>query len=273
MANISIYALIGGFGSIATASIDKIMINKLLGLADTGIYSIAFLFGTVLKIPASALSKSSYGIIADAWKNNELGIIKAIYHKSCLNQLIVGLYLFLLIWLNIDYLFEYLPEEYSKGRYVILFLSVAQLFNMATGINSVMLITSKYYRFHTYLTGILLVALVITNLIFIPLYGISGAALGSAITLLLTNIIRYGLFYIKFKMQPYNYKFLIILLIATFTFFGCLVLPKTNNGIIDAMINGVFITLIYGTFIIVLNLSDDINSKLNDFYQYFKRML
>ncbi|RPI45157.1 MAG: hypothetical protein EHM46_02020, partial [Bacteroidetes bacterium] len=72
IAGVSFFGLLGGMGTLAVSNIDKIMINRLIDLEATGIYSIAFLFGTIITLPSRSLSKIATIIIAESWKKDDL---------------------------------------------------------------------------------------------------------------------------------------------------------------------------------------------------------
>ena len=86
---------------------------------NTGVYTIAFYFGTLVVIPSRPLLKISGTLIADAWKDNDLKKINNIYYKSCINQFIIGGFLFLGIWANIDNILTILGPDYQQSKWVI----------------------------------------------------------------------------------------------------------------------------------------------------------
>src|SRR5690606_25364157 len=135
-----------------------------------GVFAIATYFGSVIQIPARSILRVSSSVIADAWRNNDLANIKDVYHKTCLNQFIIGILLLLGICVNIDPLMALLPPEYAEGRYVIVLMSLGYLIDMATGANGIIIATSKYFRYDTYFMFLLVIVTFITNMAFIPIY-------------------------------------------------------------------------------------------------------
>ena len=99
---VSIFGMITVFSSTIVSNIDKIMIQQYLNLEQTGLYSIAFFFGVIITMPSRALTKISSTVVAEAWKQNDHDTIFTIYYKSCINQMIFSLLLFIGIWANID---------------------------------------------------------------------------------------------------------------------------------------------------------------------------
>jgi O-antigen/teichoic acid export membrane protein len=129
-------------------------------------------------------------VVAHHIEAGNMDEVKNIYKKSALNMTIIGVGLFLLIWSVLPYLFMIMPrtEEMQAGTYVVFFLGLAQVWDMMTGINTEIIYYSKYYRFNLYLTLFLGVLTIAANLVFIPLYGLTGAALATCISMFLFNM-------------------------------------------------------------------------------------
>ena len=105
----------------------------MLDLGSLGVYTIAFYFGTLVIIPSRPLLKISGTLIAYAWARNDLTQIRDIYYKSCINQFVIGGFLFLGIWANIDNILLILGPDYLQSKWVIFFIGLGYLFDMLTG--------------------------------------------------------------------------------------------------------------------------------------------
>jgi O-antigen/teichoic acid export membrane protein len=214
MASLSLYGVFIGFSTIAISQIDSILINFFKDTAHTGIYAITFYYGTLVILPSRAVFRIAPSFIAEAFKQNEMHQIDVIQFKSCLNQLLAGTGIFLLLWLNIDNVFKILPEEYLEGKYVILFIGLANLINMAGGLSSQIITNSKYYRYNGLFVSVYLVLTILLNIWLIPILGIKGAAIAAMISTLVFNILKFLFIYKKFKIQPYKQNHIRILLIG-----------------------------------------------------------
>lgn len=259
---LSIFSIISGGAGAIIVNIDIFMVNQLLDLKQTGIYGIAFYFGTIIIIPARSIYRITSSIVAEAFKHEKLKEIKDLYTKTCNTQMAIGVLLFIGIWSNVDNIMMILPAEYAGGKNVILIISVGYLFEMVTGINQVIIANSKYYRYDTYFLLVILVIVIFANSILIPLYGIAGSALSTALTIATYNILRWLFIYYKFKMQPYDINSLKILAIAAIAFVPGLILPYLHNLIFDiairsSLVGGLFILLILKT-----EATPDLNAKI-----------
>ena len=271
LVNISMYGVVGGFGLIAISNIDRIMINKMLDLHETGVYTIAFLYGSIIILPGRIIGKSATALISEGWKRNDIKLIDTIYSKTCVNQFIFALFVFMLLWLNINHILKIIPPVYSAGKYVIFFIAIAYVIDMSTGTNGIILVTSKYYRFHAYFVFFLLIVIVATNLVFIPIWGIVGAAVASAISTMLNNAARYIFLYSKFRMQPFNYRYIIVAagtLIIYFTFKQIRI--ESNNVYLDILITTVCSSILFGILIYLSGASGDINERIRVYWQIVK---
>lgn len=262
------FILLGGAGTLIVSRIDFLMLGALIGTREVAIYTIAFFIGTVIEIPRRAIAQISTPILSQAWKQNDLPKIDEIYKKSALNQLIVGALLFLGIWCNVDAIFNLIPngEIYRPGKYVILFIAVMRLFDMATGVNGEIILQSRYYRFNLISIAILAGLMIVTNLIFIPLYGMNGAAFSSALSVLLYNVLKFLFLWTKFRLQPFSRKTPVVLIIATGAYLVSLLVPAPDAAFIPSLLNillrSAIITLLFAGLIYALRVSEELNNLM-----------
>lgn len=264
--SVTFYGIIAVFSSSVILSIDRIMIERMLGLSEAGIYTIAFFFGTIISMPSRALIKISSTIVADAWKNNDFKTIKDVYYKSCLNQMIFSMLLFIGIWANIDNVFYILPLNYIVGKYVIFWVCLGSFIDMSTGINSSIIATSKYYKMQSLFMTLFVIIIIVTNYILIPYYNITGAGVANAISLFLFNIMRWLFLWIKYDFQPFNYKYIIVFFIAAIAFSAGYFLPRFDNFILDILVRSSLIFGIFSLLIYFSKVSDDINDRVKIYY-------
>lgn len=265
MYSVSFFGLVIGFSNLAILNIDSIMVSHLVGLSSTGIYGITFFFGTLIIIPSRALKKISSAVLADCWKVNDRLNIIDIYKKSALNQFVFGMLLFIGIWGNINNVFEILPNAYESGKYVILFIGLANLLEMFSGNSVVIISTSPKYRYLSWLLLIHLVLLVFTNLLFIPKWGIAGAALASLTSVSLYMLSRFLLLYKYYKFQPYNWNFMKVICLGAAAYGGSLLMPKLEHFILDIIIRSMLLTVLYALPLYLFKILPELNSRI-DFY-------
>jgi O-antigen/teichoic acid export membrane protein len=267
---VSLFSILNGFSVIMIQNVDLIMVNKMMGLDAAGIYAICFFFGIVVSLPARSIYKIANVSAAEAWKNDDRKTLRDIYEKSCLTLFVIGSYLFLGVWLNIDNIMKILGPDYLSGKWVIFFIGLGCLMDMATGANSSLMGTSKYYKVQSYLLLVLVVVLVSLNLILIPSYGLTGAAVSSAASLGFLNLLRYLFLYFKYNLQPYNIRFLYIILISAVAYFLSHAIPENFHYVIDLIIRSTVFSLIFLFSVYFFRISSDINQFADNFIKKLK---
>ena len=257
------------FSGVLVLNIDVIMINDILGINAVGIYTITFFFGTLVLIPSRPMIKISSVVIADSWKSNDIQTIYQIYKKSSLNLTIFGLLLLIGIWGNIDNIFHLIKDDYLPGKMVVLYIGIANIFDMAMGVSNQIIFNSKYYKRLSYFLFIFAVLLIGTNMLLIPHYGITGAAIASLVSKFIFNSIKYVFLFRKFQFQPFNSKYLLLLLIALVAYFSSRILPVFPNYILDIIIRSAIIFIIFSVPVYAFRISKDINEKIHEILKKF----
>ena len=187
---------------------DSIVITSQRGAAELGIFTLSSFIATVVQVPQRSMVSIATPYMAQAWKDMNYGEIKRIYFRSSINLLIISLFLFFNIWLNLDdaYKLFHIDKAYEIGKYVILILGITKIIDMGTGVNSQLLYTSPSWRFEFY-AGMILAALALPlNYFLVRHYGIMGAAYSNIISLSIYNMIRILFIYKKYNMQPFTLK-------------------------------------------------------------------
>ena len=267
----SFLTILTGFSSMVILYIDKIMLSKLTTLSDTGIYNTASFFGSVMGMSLLALNKAAQPIIADSFAKNDFANISTIYRKSCTTSLIVGCWIFLGIYLNLDNLFGFLPASYSAGKWVIIIISLGKLFDLATGLNGTILTLSKYYRYDTYLMVSLILITILLNLFLIPIYGMNGAAFALASATVYYNLVRYLLVWWKLGMQPFTFDLVRIILFSIIIGLTINTLPNISGNktlvVADMAYRSIALTLLYGVIIYWSKISPELNGAMRNVWQ------
>ena len=260
--SVAMYSILTGLGGSIVFSIDKIIINQFLGLSSTGIYTIAFFFGALVVIPSRTLLKISGTLIAEAWKRDDRKYILNIYSRSCINQFIIAAFLFGGIWINIDNILVILGPDYTGAKWVIFFIGIANVVEMATGANAQIIAFSKHYRISLYFILVLIVLVIVSMVLFLPKWGITGAAIAIAVSIIANNTMRYVFILRKFKMQPFTLKFLLIPVAFGVAYFSSNLLNQLQL-IPDIFIRSIIFTIVFGGVILLFKVSEDIDNIKN----------
>lgn len=262
VASYSMFSFFGGLTMILVGNIDVLMLSALEGLTQTGIYSIAFYVGSVIAIPRRAIIKISFPIISKAFENNKMKEVQKIYQQSSLHQFLGGYLIYIGVWANMDNLYSMLPQEYSSGGIVILIVGLANLIDMISGVNGQIIMSSKYYRYNLFFTSFLVVLAIILNFVFIPILGIVGAAIATGTSLLIYNAIKLIFVWIKYRIHPFSWRTIAIILNGAIVLALSFLIPTFENIYFDILIKSTSMLILYIGVIWVFNISEEFNQTL-----------
>jgi O-antigen/teichoic acid export membrane protein len=110
------------------------------------------------------------------------------------------------------------------------------------------------------------------NYFLIPVYGITGAALATMFSIILFNLIKLIFIQIHYKLQPFTFASLYVIVIAGITWLIIAFIPDLKSDFFNLAYKSILITILFPGVIIYLKLSPDINELLNkNFNRFFKR--
>jgi O-antigen/teichoic acid export membrane protein len=255
-------------GSVANIilEIDKFMINRYEAIENVAYYGVAIYIATVIGVPYRSMYQIINPLTAKLLNEKNKIDLKILYQKSSLTLFIISGFIFLLIILNINELYKLINESYVDGLIVVFVISLTKLLDSVLGNNNAILFNSDYYRI-VLLLGVLLAALtIVLNIVFIPLYGINGAAFATFIAIFLYNLAKIGFVYNKFKMLPFTFntiKVVLLLLVSLGVFYFW---DFSFHPVLNIALKSTLITISYGLVVYVFHLSDDISVLLNKIF-------
>ena len=121
------------------------------------------------------------------------------------------------IWLNLTQglTLLHIQYEYLAAISVVSLLGIAKIIDAGTGVNSVIIATSTFWKFEFYTNIILLGLRIPIAYILIERYGILGPAYAELISQVAYNFIRYEFLRRKFNMQPFNMETIYTIILGT----------------------------------------------------------
>lgn len=256
----SLITLLGTAGSVLIMKIDSVMVSSMIGLDANAIYTIAFSIAIVIELPRRAISQVAMPVVAEHFAKNELKEINKLYKNIAVHQFLFCLLLFLGIWSNIDNLYYFVPNNviYETGKWVVLWIGLAKMSDILFSINGEIIVFSKYYIFNITATLIMCIAVIVLNLLLIPIYGIEGAAVASFLSLLLYNLIKYIYLKIRLDFDPFSMDVLKVLILGIITYaIQFLLFQFMEVGLKDIILRSLVITGIYISGIYILGIAKE----------------
>lgn len=240
---------------------DSIMIASISdkGIIDAGVYSLAAYVANLIQVPQRSIVAITLPILSQSWKDKNLQEIERIYKRTSINLLLIGVFIFGAIWLNISDAFAVLhvQKDYEAGLMVIFFLGIARIIDAGTGVNGQIIGTSINWRFE-FLTGIILLALFLPlNYVLIKQYGIVGSAYSNVIAFTIYNAIRIWFLWYKYKLQPFSNKTILSLALAGAAYFICYYLFQNMNSWLGIITRSSVFTILFVGGMFAIKLTPD----------------
>ncbi len=244
---------------------DFLMVTKIQGMSDTGVYAIALNMSVLIEIPTRSILQIANPKLSEAIHTQDKAEIRRLYGKTSLNQFVLGALVLLLIWINIDAFFAVMPngDLYRSGKYAVLFLGIGKLFVLLQGNSSAMLIFSKRFYLTLLVNLVAIGAAILMNQWLIPIWGLNGAAIATGLVWLVSGVVMAILVWRVYGMQPINKNIVLSVLIMG----GFLAISEwgrvfPNQPLLSAVIGNLVVFPACLLVIFKLRISEDIISLL-----------
>ena len=214
------FLLISAVTTVLAPTLSSFFVTAKMGLDSTGIFAIATYMAVMVSVPNRSVAAIASPQLARAIKEQNNAECSHLISQVTRNMLLIGGFILLIIWVNIDLIFHILPNgaTFAQAKNVVLILGVSQLILGTFSICFTALNYSRFYAFSLLLSLILTVSALLLNNYLIPLYGMDGAAA--------SNLLSYGLYYIliiatvvplcRIRVVNKNWWYILALLLVLF---------------------------------------------------------
>lgn len=252
--------IIAGSIALVLLDIDKVMIGKYIPIENVAYYNVAIFIAMVIIVPSRAMHQITYPITAELLNSKKWEELENLYKKSSLTLFVISGWVFLMIVLNVKQLYVLIPNEYSSGIFVVLLISVSKLLDNLLGINNAILYNSDYYKWTVVLGLVLAILTISLNVIFIPIYGINGAAIATFISLLLYSLAKIIVVNRKFKMHPFSTETLKVFLVLGVFYLSFYGWDFKFQPLVNMSLKSLILSLFYFFLMYKGKISIDINN-------------
>ena len=192
-----------------------------------------------------------------------------LYKKTSINLQMVGGYVMLGIFVNINKLYEMIPLEYAGGIMVVFMIGLSKYFDLILGNNNAIIFNTKYYR-TVLLLGVLLVVLTIgLNMIFIPIYGIIGSAFATLLSITLYSLAKLLFVVKKLDLYPFTKQTLYSLALTSVLFVAFYFWEFPFNPIISIVLKSLLLIIAYVYLNYRFVISNEINEVIDTYLKKF----
>ena len=182
------FLIISALTSVLAPTLSTFFVTAKMGLDSTGIFAIATYMAALVSVPNRSVAAIASPQLARAIKEQNREECSHLIGQVTRNMLLIGGFILLTIWINIDLIFHILPNgaTFAQAKNVVLILGVSQLVLATFSICLSALNYSRFYAFSLLLSLILTVSALLFNNYLIPRYGMDGAAM--------SNLFAYGIY-------------------------------------------------------------------------------
>ena len=240
------FLIISALAATVAPLLSSFFITAKMGLDSTGIFAIATYMAAVVGVPYRSVTAIVSPQLSRAIKEQDRDQCSHLIQQVTGTMLLVGGFILLTIWVNIDLIFLILPngQTYAVARYVVLFLGLSQLILSTFTICLTALNYSRFYAFSLLLSLILTGSVLLLNNYLIPRYGIDGAALSNLIAYALYGLLLVltlvPLCRLKIVNCRWAYTALLLLTIFVLNALWCRYIPTINIWL-DAILRSIIL--------------------------------
>jgi O-antigen/teichoic acid export membrane protein len=170
---------------------------------------------------------------------------------------------------NIDSIFALMPkgEIYQAGKWVVIIVGAGKLVDMLFGPSSEIIIYSKYYSFNILLIILLSAVIITSNNLLIPRFGIEGAAMGTAITMIIFNSVKFVFIWARMGLQPFTVAFMKVFGIGLLAIGANALIPRIDLAVVDIAVRSGIITTVFAGLILLSRVSPEGNNLVRTFFK------
>jgi O-antigen/teichoic acid export membrane protein len=268
-------------GSVANLLLDgdKIILSLYMDIENIAYYSIATFIALVISVPSRSMHQIVYPITAKLMHENKHEEMNILYKKTSINLQMVGGYVMLGIFVNINKLYEIIlgglktEDEkllYLTGIPVVFMIGISKYFDLILGNNNAIIFNTKYYRTVLFLGVALVVVTVILNMVFIPIYGIMGSAFATLLSISLYSLAKLFFVVKKLDLFPFTIQTLYSLVLTAVLFFAFYFWDFPFNPIVSIVLKSIIMTIAYVYLNYRFAISIEINQVMDKYLKKIK---
>lgn len=199
----SLPMILTAFVQLINGKVNTLMLAYYVPKVDVGVFSMVFKISTITNFVLMAMKTVAMPKISELFWSEKKEELKKLIHTT--NAFIFGfsLLVFIALFLGSGLILDFLGPEYKSGGTCFKILAFTQFYNSYCGMVAVFLNMTGH---HTVFLRIILLSTalnILLNLIWIPLYGIEGAAYAGLITTVLWNTIGAIYIYRKYGIATF----------------------------------------------------------------------
>lgn len=265
------YILVLNMGTSLILNLGSILTSTYLGLEANGIFTTCLYLATVIEMPKRATSQITSPFYASKFEKNDMQGVSNMYIRSSLNLTVLSILIFIGIVTNLKDLFQLIPqgEVFEQGTWVVVIIAIGKVISMVGGTASELMIFSGYRIYNFYILIVSGIILVISNVVFIPLFGISGAAVAFLLVISFGVLARFIAIKKTMRLSPWSINHIKALVIGLIVLGFILWMPMPFTALWNIVVRSLVTTVLFGAPILLFHVSDEANALVQGILKRF----
>jgi len=165
---------------------------------DVGIFSMASRTAMLTSLILTSVNSISAPKFAELYKKKDMAALGSTARSTAKLMTLIASPLLLLFLVAPQWVMGMFGDEFQKGGILLSILAIGQFVNVATGSVGFLLMMSGNEKIMRNNVAFVAVMSVVLNVFFVPIYGVIGAVIASAICISIQNII--AMFIVKIRL-------------------------------------------------------------------------
>jgi O-antigen/teichoic acid export membrane protein len=192
--------LTSAMGLVLTQT-DIIMLGMFTTVEAVGGYAVVVKLASLTTFVLSSINVVIAPRFSETYHSNDMQALKSTVQKSAKLIFYSTLPIVLVLFIFGKFALGLFGDEFVLGYFAMCILLVGRLINIVSGSVGYLMNMTGYQKEYNYIMIISAVINIVLNYFLIPIYGIEGAAMASAISMVLWNIA--SVVFVKIKMKIY----------------------------------------------------------------------
>ena len=253
----SIPAVMGGAFSVYVFWIDRVLVGYFRTSFENGIYQSVSQISTIFLVISAGINAIVVPMFADYYQRGDTKSLEEVYKISTKWCIYISIPILGVLIISPKEVLSFIyGTQYSSGWNILLILLIGQCINLFTGSVNPLLIMTGNQSFLFKISGIVLCIDVILSVIMIPSLGLTGAAIGTSISLGILYIVALIWAKKKLGLWPFDRRYYKGLISGAASVLGIFViktaLPETGG--IGIITQGIAAIIIFSLSLIIQKL-------------------
>ncbi len=238
--------------------IQTILLGATYSVASVGVFTVAEKINIVSRISSFSLMTSAEPAFAELHAKKDQPQMARLYTATSRWMFALNFPVILITMLFAKPLLGIFGESFVSGAPALIVLSLATLVNISTGLGGTVIEMAGYTKLKLFNAIGQLALFVLTSILFIPRWGVMGAAGAALVSSGIIQIARMLQAWILLRLLPYDGWFARTVAAATVTSVVAFVTRwqfATDAGLVSVAIHTVLILILYGITLLLFGLA------------------